>query len=63
MGVLWAVGVVVGEVGDDLLVDEVIHKETIVAQQFFEEIQLAGFVVGDDIVENELKPLGDVHLK
>ena len=63
MGILRAVGVVVGEVGDDLLIDEVIHEEAIIAQQFFEQVQLAGLVVGDDIVEDELEPLGDVHFE
>jgi hypothetical protein len=63
LGILWAVGVVTGEVGDDLLTDEVVHEEAIIVQQFFQQVELAGLVVGDDIVEDELKPLGDVHLE
>lgn len=56
-------GVVRGQVVDDLLVDEVVHEEEIIPQQLLQEVELAGLIVGDHIVQNKLKPLGDMHLE
>lgn len=55
--------VVGGEVVDDLAGDEIIDKEVIIAQQFLKKIELTGHVAGNHIVEDELKPLRNVHLE
>lgn len=55
--------VVAGEILDDLPVHKIIDKEEVVPEQFLQEVQLARLIVGDDIVEDELKPFGDMHLE
>lgn len=55
--------VVTGEVLYDLPVNKIIDEEEIVPEQFLQEIQLAWLIVGDDIIKDELKPFGDMHLE
>lgn len=55
--------VVAGEILDDLPVHKIIDKEKVVPEQFLQEVQLAWLIVGDDIVEDELEPFGDMHLE
>lgn len=55
--------VVTGEILDDLPVHKIIDKEEVIPEQFLQEVQLAWLIVGDDIVEDELKPFGDMHLE
>jgi hypothetical protein len=51
------------EVADYFLVHEIRSEELIVGQKFLEESQLAGYVAGYDIVEDELEPFGDMHFE
>lgn len=55
--------VMCGQIVDDLLVNEIIHKETIIPQQLLQEVELTGLVVGNYIVQNKLEPLGNMHLE
>lgn len=56
-------GVVFGEVLDDGAVHEVVHEEGVVLQQFLQQVQLAVFVFGDHVVQDELEPLRNVHFE
>lgn len=55
--------IVAGEVLNNLSIDEVIDEEEIVSEELLKKVLLARLVVGDDVVEDELEPLGDVHLE
>jgi hypothetical protein len=44
------IGVVGSEVSNDFLVDEVVDKEEVVLEEFFQEVELARLVVVNDIV-------------
>lgn len=55
--------VVAGEILDDLPVHKIVDKEKVVPEQFLQEVQLTWLIVGDDIVEDELEPFGDMHLE
>jgi hypothetical protein len=51
------------EMFDDFLVDEVIDEKFVIFEKLFHEIKLAWFFISNNIVENELKPLRNVHLE
>lgn len=51
------------EVLDDLFVDEVIDEEFVILEKLLHEVELAWFFIGNNIVENELKPLRNMHLE
>lgn len=47
----------------DFLSHEVAGEKVVLLQQFLQEEQLAGLVSRDHVIEDELEPLGDVHLE
>jgi hypothetical protein len=51
------------EMFDYFLVNEVIDEKFVIFEKLFHEIKLAWLFISNNIVENELKPLRNVHLE
>jgi hypothetical protein len=63
LGALGLIDVVCGQVLNDLLVDEVIDEEEVVSEEFLEEAELAGLIVGNHVIQDKLEPFRDMHLE
>lgn len=48
---------------DEFRSDKVVDKELVVSEKFLEKCELGRFLIVDDVFNDEVEPLGDVHLK